>query len=317
MKQLSINNYRKAQAALQEVRFNHYFARSVIKKHVNGSVYADCPDRPTTFYVVHPYGMSLLFGRSDNIEFNRQFKEYVFRQYNSRKPAEWMQAYPHSWDKVLHDLFQPHMVSSDETHMTSTSQKIMNKRKWVSFNQLKQVYSNETCLSTTPINENEHAKPMHSNVVVLNTRVNFRFHPEKYKQIRSTIDIKTHRIVRADKALFHQMEGSVIPKHFWDRDVDFLSNGVGFCVMHDDKPAAFSFSAFVHDSILELGIETIASCRGRGFAILACAALIDYCLESNLEPVWSCRLENIGSYKLALKLGFESVMHLPYYKLCG
>ncbi len=31
-----------------------------------------------------------------------------------------------------------------ETHMTSTSQKDMNKRKWVPFNQLNQIYSNET-----------------------------------------------------------------------------------------------------------------------------------------------------------------------------
>jgi hypothetical protein len=34
-----------------------------------------------------------------------------------------------------------------------------------------------------------------------------------------------------------------------------------------------------------------------------------------LEPVWACRLENDGSYKLAQKLGFEPVLEIPYYRL--
>jgi len=76
-----------------------------------------------------------------------------------------------------------------------------------------------------------------------------------------------------------------------------------------------AFSAFVHGHLLELGIETLAGFYGRGFAQFTCSALIDYCLENNLEPVWACRLENTGSYKLAQKLGFEVEHLLPYYQL--
>ncbi len=46
-----------------------------------------------------------------------------------------------------------------------------------------------------------------------------------------------------------------------------------------------------------------------------CSTLIEYCLENSYEPVWACRLENVGSYKLAEKLGFEMYGEVPYYRL--
>lgn len=33
------------------------------------------------------------------------------------------------------------------------------------------------------------------------------------------------------------------------------------------------------------------------------------------EPIWSCRLENTGSYKLAQKIGFLPTAEIPYYRL--
>jgi RimJ/RimL family protein N-acetyltransferase len=71
----------------------------------------------------------------------------------------------------------------------------------------------------------------------------------------------------------------------------------------------------VHDNYLELGIETVEAYRGKGLAQSVCSALIDYCLQNNYEPVWSCRFENTASYRLAQKLGFEPVSTRTYYKL--
>jgi L-amino acid N-acyltransferase YncA len=50
-------------------------------------------------------------------------------------------------------------------------------------------------------------------------------------------------------------------------------------------------------------------------ALYTCSALIDYCLANNFEPVWACRHENTGSFRLAEKIGFESVRTIPYYQL--
>ncbi len=62
-------------------------------------------------------------------------------------------------------------------------------------------------------------------------------------------------------------------------------------------------------------METLQEYRRKGLASIICAKLIDYCLDNGLEPVWSCRESNAGSYYLALKSGFEPVASLPYYEL--
>jgi RimJ/RimL family protein N-acetyltransferase len=111
------------------------------------------------------------------------------------------------------------------------------------------------------------------------------------------------------------MPGSVVPKYFWNNAEDFLERGAGYSVLHQGKLAATAYASFVIDDMLELGIETVEQFRGRGFGKYACCALIDHCLERGLEPVWACRLENTGSYKLAQKVGFEDIAHIPYYRL--
>jgi RimJ/RimL family protein N-acetyltransferase len=111
------------------------------------------------------------------------------------------------------------------------------------------------------------------------------------------------------------MKGTVIPANFWDNADDFIQNGVGFSLFYEDQLTTTAYSAFIHDDKLELGIETLPEFRGKGFARLTCAALIDYCLENHFEPVWACKLENTGSYLLSQKLGFEPHIEMPYYRL--
>ena len=64
-------------APLAKVQINNLFARSVIEKHVSGKIFVDQPDNPETYYVIHPYGISLLFGDFNNQNFNSRFKEYA------------------------------------------------------------------------------------------------------------------------------------------------------------------------------------------------------------------------------------------------
>jgi len=107
----------------------------------------------------------------------------------------------------------------------------------------------------------------------------------------------------------------VIPSKFWNTPDDFLKEGSGFSVFYENELAATAFSAVVFKNQLEIGIETIQAFQGKGLAQFACMALIEECIERSLEPVWACRFENTASYKLALKLGFEVTVTLPFYKL--
>lgn len=259
---------------LQEVTINNLFARSVIEQKVAGTVYVDDCNNPETFYVVHPYGMTLLFGNSTHEVFNQRFKEHALNTAQTRNRHEWMQAFPNTWDAVLNNLFSGSLVSSTDN--------VAKQEK---------------------------------GLIELNTRVNFRFNANKYTGLRTTNNDPDLTIVRTDSRIFREMQGSVVPMHFWNSEADFLNTGAGFSLLYRDALASTAYSSFIHENKFELGIETIPQFRGKGYAEYVCTALIDYCIKNDYEPVWACRLENTGSYKLALKLGFEPVVEIPYYRL--
>lgn len=271
---LPVDRYYLLDEKIKEVKINNLFARSVIERHVTGRIYADNITEPRTVYVIHPYGMSLLFGDHKNAEFNSRFKSYALNVDKIRDKHEWIQTYPREWDTVLKDLFGNSMIDSS-----------VNSEK-----------------KTT-------------GVIELNTRVNFIFNRDRYLQLDKPSLSGNDKIVDTDILHFKQMQGSVIPLNFWDSAGDFMQKGKGFTLLHNGEIASTAYSAFVHENMLEIGIETVEKYRGFGFAELSCRKLIDFCLERELIPVWSCRLENTASYKLAQKLGFEPVLMIPFYRL--
>ena len=271
---LDKSDYGKALHALKKVTINNLFARAVIEQSVTGKVYVDDPINSATFYVVHPYGMTLLFGESNNKKFNEAFRTYALNKDKLRDKFEWMQTFPSNWDEVLLSLFKDSLVNSFDN--TEKSEK---------------------------------------GVIELNTRVNFKFNITKYQSLSTYIIDKNISIVRANGQMFRDMQGGVVPSYFWDSEEDFLKNGVAFALFYKGELASMSFSSYWFDNDFEMGIETKEKFRGKGFAELVCRAIIDYCVENNYKPIWSCRLENIGSYKLAQKLGFEPTLYSPYYRL--
>jgi hypothetical protein len=266
---LDKNDFHKVMEPLKTVTVNNLFARSVVEKRVSGKIYVDNTENPKTFYVIHPYGMTLLFGNCSNIEFNNKFKNYALNVNNIRGKNEWMQVFPDEWNNVLPKLFGDSLVKSEDN----------NERK---------------------------------DVIVLDKRVNFMFSQEKFLQREKYIN-SFIKIIRTDDKIFDNMHGLVVPKYFWDNKEDFMKNGVGFSLFYNSELASTAYSSYIHDNKLELGIETIEKFRKMGLAEIVCGALIEYCIENSYEPIWSCRLSNIGSYKLAEKLGFEPILNTPYY----
>jgi len=278
MKKLDKKNYSKVLEPLSRLNFNTQFAKTIIDKNVNGKVYVDNINNPKAFYIAHPYGMSLLFGNSSNKEFIDNLHSYVTNKNNVRCKREWLQAYPSKWEKVFKNILGSDLLSCED---------IDNKD------------------IITQINDR----------VIQSKRLNFKFNYEKYKNFRQKLDLIKYDIVPITEAMFYQIQGSVIPKDFWESAQQFIKDGKGFSLINNGDIASTSFASFINETQLELGIETMDKYRGLGFASLTCAKLIDYCLENNLEPVWSCNKTNVGSSSLAKKLGFEQTVTLPYYKL--
>jgi hypothetical protein len=274
MELLAKSQYGKVKESLQRVTVNNLFAHSVIENHVTGKVYTDQAAHPGSFYVVHPYGMSLLFGNDGNDLFNHRLRDYLFNANQERVKEEWLQAYPGSWNRMLSAMLGDALVPAGSSKADNNLRKIE-----------------------------------------VHTRVNFKFNTQKYHEFKQSLKPGGLEVVRMDRELFEKMNGSVVPRFFWDSGDDFLNHGVGFSIVFGGRPVSTAYSAYLIGRQLELGIETIPECRGKGLALHTCSALIDFCLNGGYEPVWSCRHENTGSYLLAQKLGFDPTVTLPYYRL--
>ncbi|MBK6976838.1 MAG: hypothetical protein IPH28_06690 [Cytophagaceae bacterium] len=99
---LKKNKYFLCENALESVQINHFFAMSVIRNHVNGQVFVNHANNPKVFYVKHPYGMSLLFGKTDDENFNNWLKKYISGEKTNH---EYLQASPDSWDEIFQVWF--------------------------------------------------------------------------------------------------------------------------------------------------------------------------------------------------------------------
>ncbi len=271
---LQKDQYSKLLEPIKSITNNNLFARAVAERVVEGEIFVDNVENPRSFYLLHPYGMSLLFGDSNNETFNLAFKKYALNENRSRKIIEWMQVFPADWDAVLQDLLSDNLVSPSSE---STS----------------------------------------SHAIEQNVRVNFKFNEEIF--LRGTLANEKSdpavEILRTDREAFEKMTGAVVPLNFWNDAEDFINKGVAFSLYYDGKLASTAFSAYLHDDKLELGIETYDEFKGKGLAYKACTALIEYCIEKGFEPVWACKRDNVGSYQLAQKLGFENVKEISYYRL--
>jgi hypothetical protein len=150
-------------------------------------------------------------------------------------------------------------------------------------------------------------------------RLNFGFERSKFLEGRTSIvrALNTETIVRTGSNEYDKFVGSVVPDYFWRSKDAFLDKGVGFSLITEGVVASTVFSAFIHGKQVELGIETNDKYQGRGYAYAVCCRLIDYCLELGYEPVWSCRMGNTGSVKLAMKLGFYPTKTIPYFRIKG
>lgn len=265
---------------LREVEINTLFAMSVLERKVDGKVFVDDSISPASFYLQHPYGMSLLYGENGNEEFYGELKPYLLNSDKCRKRTEWLQVYPAALYPKMDTLLGDNLSKKGS----------------------EEPYSDPSAMEAGKVLEYQ--------------RINFTFRKEKYLAFKRSLPNEHAEIVSTTEDIFNQLAGNVVPKYFWDSYCDFEKHGIGFTLLLKDRiPASTAFASYAIDRKLEIGIETSTDYRGSGFAARVCARLIDYCLDNGLEPVWSCSSGNIGSRKLAGKLGFEECKRIPYYRL--
>lgn len=233
---------------------------------------------------------------------------------NTKNPSTFLVCHPYGMsllfgneqNDAFNDAFIQYALNADNKR---TKTEWLQAYPMVWNEKLAELFEQKTIREEDAKGNEQHGK------IEISTRVNFKFDIEKYWMFKNNFKFESYEIVRTNEQFFDKIEGTVVPKYFWNNAVDFEKNAVAFTLLYNDKLASTAFSAFVQNNKLELGIESLSEFRGKAFATHTCVALIDYCIENGYEPIWACRLQNVNSYKLAMKLGFEPIIFVPFYKL--
>lgn len=124
------------------------------------------------------------------------------------------------------------------------------------------------------------------------------------------------RINNVDRELVERISHEVSSgiKGYWGSIQNFLSRGLGYCMLHDDEIVSVCYTTRVGGGECDIQINTIEKFRNQGYAALTASAFIEECLSRRLKPVWECRTDNIPSNGLAEKLGFEAIGVFPVYR---
>ncbi len=86
---------------------------------------------------------------------------------------------------------------------------------------------------------------------------------------------------------------------------NFLANGLGLCMMQGNDILVEAYASAFGKTMAEIGAITHEAYRGRGYAAIACAYMIEACLQRGYQAYWSCDVDNPASIRVAQKLGFH------------
>ena len=99
----------------------------------------------------------------------------------------------------------------------------------------------------------------------------------------------------------------------WNSIENYVQKGFGFCLLLNDVIVSWCISGNNVDKKCEMIIGTDERFRNRGFASILASVFLDYCITSNLTPIWQCGTENLPSMAVADKLGFKKELLYPVY----
>lgn len=92
---------------------------------------------------------------------------------------------------------------------------------------------------------------------------------------------------------------------FWSSPSDFFDNGIGYCILEDNKIVSICFTSFVYRNTHCIDIETLASHQNKQLAQFAAYAFVQRCIYENIVPYWDCMDSNTVSRKVAEKVGLS------------
>ena len=89
--------------------------------------------------------------------------------------------------------------------------------------------------------------------------------------------------------------------------------GIGYCLVRAEAIASWCSTDYLIGDVCELYIETFEGYKRRGLRTLTAAACVQACVAQGLTVYWHCFGDNLGSVRIAEKLGFGKTTECLVY----
>ncbi len=107
-----------------------------------------------------------------------------------------------------------------------------------------------------------------------------------------------------DQALLERCEWGDEMVFYCGSRANFLRNDLGICLMHGEQIITEAYASAFGSEYAEIGAITREAYRGRGYASITVACLIELIERRGFHGYWSCEADNPASAGVARKLGF-------------
>lgn len=161
-------------------------------------------------------------------------------------------------------------------------------------------------LFSSSVKWDQEIKNVFGNKISRHPRYTFTFNQQNYM---------THESLFPENLTIRKIDAAFVKQslHFneeynteyWGSTSNFLKNGLGFCIVHNEDVISECTSIFSSNQYAEIDIATKPNWMGQGLALAVAHAFIDECLANHITPRWDCNVDNAASIKLGKKLGFE------------
>jgi len=99
----------------------------------------------------------------------------------------------------------------------------------------------------------------------------------------------------------------------WSSPERFREKGFGIAAVREARIICWCTAEYVSENKCGIGIEVIEEFQNKGIATATTAHFLEHCLKQNIVAHWECDKDNIGSVRVAEKVGFEKTEEAVFW----
>lgn len=134
--------------------------------------------------------------------------------------------------------------------------------------------------------------------------------------VPAVASIRFHPIERAflaDEQLQNIENVRAEIRWMWPSEERFYEYGLGCAAVVQSQVVCWCTAEYMSAKRCGIGIETVQAFQRRGVATATAAQFALMCFERGIVPFWECRADNIGSIRVAEKVGFTQLAEERYW----